>query len=75
MEVNRKLDCKNLNCPEPVINLKLAMMEMSSGERLEMQATDPGSCNDVPAWSERTGNPLLETKEKDGVYYYYVQKK
>ena len=50
------------------------MADMSPGEILEMQGTDPGSLEDVPDWCERTGNELLEVKEEGGVYRFFERK-
>jgi tRNA 2-thiouridine synthesizing protein A len=33
-----------------------------------------GSKADVPAWCERTGNQLVETKEANGVFTYRIKK-
>jgi len=75
MEVTKQLDCKGLCCPEPVINLKLAINELSSGDVIELHATDPGSVADMKAWSHRTGNPLIDSKQEGDVYIYFIQKK
>ncbi|MEE1506589.1 MAG: sulfurtransferase TusA family protein, partial [Candidatus Neomarinimicrobiota bacterium] len=50
------LDCKGLNCPLPILKTKKHMDAMQSGQVLKMEATDPGSVNDVNAWTRRTGN-------------------
>lgn len=74
MNADKSLDCKGLTCPEPILRVKMAMNELSSGQVLEMLATDPGSVNDMSAWSKRTGNKILGSSEKDGVYQFFVQK-
>jgi len=74
MQVNEKLDCKGLSCPMPIIKLSKVMKKMKSGEVLEMQGTDPGSKTDVPAWCNKTGNEVLEQKEADGAFIFYLKK-
>ncbi|MGK7345387.1 MAG: sulfurtransferase TusA family protein [Candidatus Nitrospinota bacterium M3_3B_026] len=74
MDVTKTLDCKGLTCPEPILRVKMAMNELSSGQVLEMLATDPGSVSDMSAWSKRTGNKILGSSEKEGVYQFFVQK-
>jgi tRNA 2-thiouridine synthesizing protein A len=72
--VNVKLDCKGLSCPLPVIKTKKTIDGMSVGQILEMTATDPGSVNDMAAWSHRTGQELLEHKQDNGSFIFYIKK-
>jgi len=74
MEVTKILDCKGLTCPEPILKIKKTMGEMSTGDIVEMQATDPGSVADMASWAKRTGNDLLEQKQEGDVFIYYVKK-
>ena len=69
-----ELDCRGLNCPLPILKTKKAMDTLSSGQVLRLLATDPGACNDVSAWSRRTGNPLLEQEHVGKDYIFYLQK-
>ena len=69
-----KLDCKGLNCPLPVIKTKKMIDGMNLGQILEMTATDPGSVNDMTAWSHRTGQTLLEHKQDNGSFIFYIKK-
>ncbi len=71
---DKTVDCKGLSCPEPILHTKMAMNELSSGQVLEVLATDPGSVNDMDAWSKRTGNPMLDKIEKDGVFQFFLKK-
>lgn len=72
---DKSLDCTGLMCPMPIVKLAKKMKEMEPGQVLELVADDVGSKEDVPAWCKRTGNELVDTKEEDGKYYYYVRKK
>ena len=47
---------------------------MKSGQVLKMEATDPGSVNDVNAWTRRTGNELVTHSEEGGLYIFYIKK-
>jgi tRNA 2-thiouridine synthesizing protein A len=40
-----------------------------------MIATDPGSVNDMAAWSRRTGNELVRQQQSDGDFVFYLRKK
>ena len=70
-----ELDCKGLNCPLPILKTKKAIDTLASGQVLKLMATDPGSVNDVNAWSRRTGNPLVASEKEGNVFVFYLQKK
>ena len=67
------LDCKGLNCPLPILKTKKQIDAMQSGQVLKMEATDPGSVNDVNAWTRRTGNELVTQSEEGGIYIFYIK--
>lgn len=71
---DKTIDCKGLSCPEPILHTKMAMNELSAGQVLEVLATDPGSANDMDAWSRRTGNPLIDKSEENGVFRFFLKK-
>jgi tRNA 2-thiouridine synthesizing protein A len=73
--VDQTLDCRGLNCPLPILKTKKAIDGMSSGQVLKMISTDPGSLNDVIAWTQRTGNELLESAQSGNEYTYLIRKK
>ena len=55
-----KLDCKELQCPMPIVEISKMIKTMKSGDTLIVEATDPAFKPDLIAWSRKTGNPLLE---------------
>jgi tRNA 2-thiouridine synthesizing protein A len=69
------LDLKGMSCPLPVIKTAKAMKGMHPGQVLEVYATDPGSVPDFKAWAQATGNPLVESSDKDGVFHFVLKKK
>ena len=75
MANEHELDCRGLNCPLPVIKTKKAIKALQPGELLRVSATDPGSCADMAAFSRRTGHPLIDQGENDGVYFYVFKVK
>ncbi|MBI3596041.1 MAG: sulfurtransferase TusA family protein [Nitrospirae bacterium] len=74
MKVDQTLDCKGLLCPMPVIRTKQAIDKMAVGQVLEMISTDPGSVADMMAWSKRTGHELLEHRQGNGLFQFYIRK-
>jgi tRNA 2-thiouridine synthesizing protein A len=69
------LNLKGLSCPLPIVKTAKAMKDLRPGEIVEVFATDPGSVPDFKAWSQSTGNPLLESSQADGVYRFVLKKK
>jgi tRNA 2-thiouridine synthesizing protein A len=68
------VDARGQSCPGPLVTLHKALQQASSGDLLELLATDPGSKSDVPSWAKLSGNELVETGEDDGVYRYIIRK-
>lgn len=74
-KVDLELDCRGLSCPLPVLKTKKAMDGLASGKVLKLIATDPGSVNDMAAWTRRTGNALLDSEKQVGEFVFYIRKK
>ena len=75
VEITLELDCRGLKCPMPIIKTRRAIEKLNSKDVLKMMATDPGSINDIKAWSKRTGNTLLEEDHQQGEYIFIISKK
>jgi tRNA 2-thiouridine synthesizing protein A len=71
---DKTMDLKGLACPLPILKAKKALSELPKGGTLEVLATDPGSVADFTAFSEATGNPLVEHSEDAGVYRFVLQR-
>jgi tRNA 2-thiouridine synthesizing protein A len=69
------LNLKGLSCPLPIIKTAKAMRGLEPGQLLEVFATDPGAVPDFKAWSQSTGNRLVESSGDGGVYHFVLQKK
>lgn len=74
VKVDQTLDCKGLLCPLPVIRTKQAIDKMTVGQVLEMISTDPGSVADMQAWSRRTGHELLEHRQENSLFQFFIRK-
>ena len=72
---DKELDCRGMNCPLPILKTKKAIEELDAGQVLKMIATDPGSVNDIAAWTRRTGHELMESEQNGGEYTYFLRKK
>jgi tRNA 2-thiouridine synthesizing protein A len=58
----------------PVLKTKKIMKNLKPGQILEIQGTDPGTRNDLPAFTERSGDEFLGEEQKDGYISFYVKK-
>ena len=69
-----KLDACGLQCPGPILKVYASMNELSHGDFLEVQATDPAFSTDIISWCKRTGNELVETTESGGLFKVKIRK-
>jgi tRNA 2-thiouridine synthesizing protein A len=69
------VDAKGLSCPLPIVRTAKAIKGLTSGEVLELLATDPGSVPDVTAWCRSTGHQLIEQSGEAGVFRFVIRKK
>jgi tRNA 2-thiouridine synthesizing protein A len=74
-EVAQVVDAKGLSCPMPIVKTAQAIKGLSSGQLLEVLATDAGSVKDFAAWATSTGNPIVEQSAEGGVYRFVLRKK
>lgn len=70
---DKSMDLKGLACPLPILKAKKALSQLPKGGTLEVLATDPGSVADFTAFSEATGNRLVERSEDSGVYRFVLE--
>ncbi len=72
---DQQVDARGLNCPMPIVKTAQAVKTMTSGQTLEVLATDPGSVKDFAAWSKTTGNEMVEQTMDGGVFRFVLKKK
>ena len=75
LEIAQRVDATGLSCPMPIVKTAQAVKSMVSGQLLEVLATDAGSTKDFAAWCRTTGNVLVESDVKDGVYRFVLRRK
>jgi tRNA 2-thiouridine synthesizing protein A len=71
---DRTLDAKGLLCPMPIVKLSKLVKEMTSGQVVLLEATDPGSIPDVTAWAKQTGHALLAHDRVGDVMRFWIRK-
>ena len=75
MQIDRELDVKGLACPLPILRTKKALSEMISGQVLRVLATDAHAVKDFQAFAKQTGNELVEQREENRVFEFYLKRK
>ncbi|MHC4860995.1 MAG: sulfurtransferase TusA family protein [Planctomycetota bacterium] len=74
MKADATLDCLGLYCPMPIMQTKVSLDGLESGQVLEVLADDQGAKADMAAWCRRTGNKLLGIEEEDEQIRLLVRK-
>lgn len=71
---DRTLDTSGLVCPIPILKTKKTLAEMAIGSVLEVLATDPAAPKDFIAFCGATGNALLSTEARDGLFRFLIKR-
>ncbi|EJS65175.1 sulfurtransferase TusA family protein [Bacillus cereus] len=74
IKVDMSLDCKGLACPMPIVKTKKAMESLTSGQVIEVEATDKGSTLDIQSWASKVGHQYIGTKDEGDRLKHYVRK-
>lgn len=74
LTADRTLDARGMLCPMPIVKAAKEIKLIDVGQILRVLATDRGAIADFPAWSEDTGNELLEWHEEDGVLVFHIRR-
>lgn len=74
MNSNKVLDAKGLACPMPIVKTKKAMVDIETGEVLEVHTTDKGALNDLTAWAKSGGHELIKHEDDNGVLKFWIKK-
>ncbi len=69
----QQLNAKRLLCPLPVIRTQDKVKTMQTGDILEVECTDPGVMQDIPAWCRINGHQVLETRSEEMLYTIVLQ--
>ncbi len=73
--VDLELDCRDMRCPMPVIELGRHLADVEVGEVIGVVAHDVAARVDVPAWCRLRGQEFAgEDTAADGVPRYLVRR-
>jgi TusA-related sulfurtransferase len=69
------VDARGVACPGPLLEAKKSIGAVPVGGVVEIQSNDPGSRNDISAWSKKVGHEYLGAVEADGFERLFVRRK
>lgn len=72
--IDHQLDASGLSCPLPLLKAKQALNRLQSGQVLQVIATDAGSVRDFKAFTDQSGDRLLQSIEQAGQFIYCIRK-
>ncbi|CAG1020770.1 Sulfur carrier protein TusA [Patescibacteria group bacterium] len=75
IEFNKEVDASGLQCPLPLLRLKKALMEMTSGDVVKVIATDPAAHLDFGVYTDQAGHQILDLIKKENQQIFYIKKK
>ncbi|MFX1390745.1 MAG: sulfurtransferase TusA family protein [Promethearchaeota archaeon] len=70
----RKLDCSGLVCPMPVARTKRILLEMQSGEILEVVGDYAEAGENIKRYIDKRDDKILEYKTEGEHYYLKIEK-
>lgn len=71
---DKVVDARGLQCPMPVIKAAQGINEITTGQTLELIATDNGALSDIPSWSKDMGHPLKEQFTEGSEHHFIIEK-
>ncbi len=68
------LDARDLSCPLPLLKAKQCLNNLSSGQVLFVQTTDPGSWKDFASYAKLSKHTLLSCEQSDNSFNFLLRK-
>ncbi len=62
------LDCRSISSPMPIVRISRAAKNLSKGQQIKVEATDPSFQADLEAWIRKTGNELVSFTTDDELH-------
>ncbi len=69
------IDLRGVSCPTNFVKAKLALEELTTGERVEIMLDDGEQVKNVPRSLKNDGHKLLGLQESPGGYYLLTVEK
>ena len=68
------VDARGLDCPLPLLKLKLAMKTMSKTERIKILTSDETSRRDFQSFCNLSENSLLSLEQVESYFEFVIEK-
>ena len=75
MSFDKEIDTCGLNCPLPILKAKKALTDMTSGQVLQVRATDSGAVRDFEAFARQTGNELVSSTTEGEQFVFRMRRR
>jgi tRNA 2-thiouridine synthesizing protein A len=75
IEFNIEVDASGLQCPLPLLRLKKALMQMTSGDVVKVTATDPAAHLDFGVYIDQSGHQMIKLIKQSNTQIFYIKKK
>ncbi len=73
-DYDKYVNAKGLRCPQPLLQLKLAIKQVKKGEIVLLEATDPHTDLDIEVWSQRFHHKIINTECNEEIYKFWIRK-
>ncbi|MCF6287921.1 MAG: sulfurtransferase TusA family protein [Proteobacteria bacterium] len=67
------IDAKGLTCPQPLLLVKQASMQINAGKVLLLEATDSHTGLDLEVWCQRFGHAIIKTQQDHDIYRFWLR--
>ena len=74
-QADKSLDARGLQCPMPILKTKKEILTLAIGQVLEVLSEDPGSKDDFPRWSAKSGQEYLGSFDEKGFTRYFIKRR
>ncbi len=74
IDAEHRIDATGLICPEPLMIVRNQVRQMTPGEVVHVVATDPSTRRDFTNFCRFMGHDLLEEREGDGTFEFWIRK-
>lgn len=75
MLIALELDAREWKCPRPLIETKLCLRQLTSGQRMRLLITDTSSQRDIPKWLSAKGFEFAITPQQTEVMEIIITKR
>ncbi len=71
---DRHIDLRGLACPLPVLKTRKALLGLSPGKRLLVEASDPLAAIDIPHFCSEAGHTLVAMEKRGDAWVFLIER-